>query len=79
MRHRLNTPDGALYGYAPEPPQGLPTLGSEPGVATTIPGLWLASAYGGAAGTPEHADRMLAAHATIKSRHTHEALVTTGR
>ena len=50
MRRYLNTPEGAVYGFAPDPPHGLPTLGSERGVATTILGLWLASAYGGAGG-----------------------------
>ena len=72
MRHFLNTPDGAIYGFAPEPPKGLPTLGSERGVATTVPGLWLASAYGGAGGfTGTMLIGMLAAQAAMKSQHSH--------
>ena len=47
MRNYLNTPEGAIYGFAQEPPKGRPVTGSEKGVRTTIPGLWLASAYGG--------------------------------
>lgn len=50
MQRYLNTPGGALYGFAPEPPKGLPTAGTEKGVATAIPGLWLASSYGGFGG-----------------------------
>ena len=39
MRHYLNTPDGAIYGFAPEPPKGLPTLSSEGvGAKRTMPG-----------------------------------------
>jgi all-trans-retinol 13,14-reductase len=72
MRHYLNTPDGAVYGFAPEPPKGLPTLGSERGVATTVPGLWLASAYGGAGGfTGTMLTGMLAAQAATKSQHSY--------
>jgi all-trans-retinol 13,14-reductase len=47
MRRYLNTPEGAVYGFAPEPPRGRPSLGSEKGVTTTVPGLWLASSFGG--------------------------------
>jgi all-trans-retinol 13,14-reductase len=68
MRHYLNTPDGAIYGFAPEPPSGLPTLGSERGVATTVPGLWLASSYGGVGGfSGAMLSGMLAAQAAMKS------------
>ncbi|HTY31094.1 NAD(P)/FAD-dependent oxidoreductase [Mycobacterium sp.] len=69
MRHYLNTPDGATYGFAQDPPKGLPTLGSERGVATTVPGLWLASSYGGAGGfTGAMLTGMLAAQAAMKSQ-----------
>jgi all-trans-retinol 13,14-reductase len=69
MHHYLNTPDGATYGFAQEPPKGLPTLGSEKGVATTVPGLWLASSYGGAGGfTGSMLTGMLAAQAATKSQ-----------
>ena len=78
MRHYLNTPGGATYGFAPEPPRGLPILGSERGVATTVPGLWLASAYGGAGGfTGTMLTGMLAAQAAIKSRRSHPSAITT--
>jgi phytoene dehydrogenase-like protein len=42
MQHYLNTPNGAVYGFAPE------RFGFAP--RTAIPGLWLASAYTGAGG-----------------------------
>jgi phytoene dehydrogenase-like protein len=42
MQHYLNTPHGAVYGFAPE------TLGFAP--RTTISGLWLASAFTGSGG-----------------------------
>ncbi len=68
MRHYLNTPDGAIYGFAPEPPKGRPTMGSERGVTTTVSGLWLASSYGGSGGfTGSMTTGMLAAQAAIKS------------
>ena len=68
MRRYLNTPDGAIYGFAPEPPQGLSALGSERAVATTVPGLWLASSYGGSGGfTGAMMTGMLAAQAAMKS------------
>jgi all-trans-retinol 13,14-reductase len=77
--HYLNTPEGALYGFAAEPPQGLPTLGAEKGVATTIPGLWLASSFGGAGGfTGTILTGMLAARAAMKSRRSHPSVITTG-
>ena len=71
MRRYLNTPDGAVYGFAPDPPQGLPTAGSEKAVVTTVPGLWLTSSYGGFGGfTGVMLTGMLAAQAAMKSRHT---------
>jgi len=42
MAHHLNTPDGAVYGFAPER-EGMNPLGMT--ARTTIKGLWLASAY----------------------------------
>jgi phytoene dehydrogenase-like protein len=42
MAHHLNTPDGAVYGFAPER-EGINPLGMT--ARTTIAGLWLASAY----------------------------------
>ncbi len=47
MQRYLNTPRGAIYGFAQEPPKGRPTIGTEKAVKTTIPGLWLASSFGG--------------------------------
>ncbi len=68
MRRYLNTPDGAIYGFAPEPPTGVPTLGSGRGVATSVPGLWLASSYGGVGGfSGAMLSGMLAAQAATKS------------
>jgi phytoene dehydrogenase-like protein len=78
MRRYLNTPDGAVYGFAPEPPEGLPTVGSEKAVATTVPGLWLASSYGGFGGyTGVMLTGMLAAQAAMKSRPSHPSVITT--
>lgn len=69
FRRYLNTADGAIYGFAPDPPGGLPTLGSERGVATTVPGLWLASSYGGTGGfTGAMMTGMLAARACMKTQ-----------
>ena len=42
MAHYLNTPDGAVYGFAPER-EGVNPLGMT--ARTAIKGLWLASAY----------------------------------
>jgi all-trans-retinol 13,14-reductase len=42
MAHYLNTPDGAVYGFAPER-EGVNPLGMT--ATTPIKGLWLASAY----------------------------------
>lgn len=50
MQHYLNTPAGAVYGFAQVPPRGLPTAGTAKGVQTIVPGLWLASTFGGFGG-----------------------------
>ncbi|MDA0231510.1 MAG: NAD(P)/FAD-dependent oxidoreductase, partial [Proteobacteria bacterium] len=50
MRRYLNTPEGAVYGFAAEPPSGRRTARTEKAVETNVPGLWLASAYGGFGG-----------------------------
>jgi phytoene dehydrogenase-like protein len=42
LAHYLNTPDGAVYGFAPER-EGSNPLGMTS--RTTVKGLWLASAY----------------------------------
>ena len=69
MHRYLNTPAGAIYGFAPEPPEGLPALGTERAFSTTIPGLWLASSYGGSGGfTGAMMTGMLAAQAAMKPR-----------
>ncbi len=47
MQHYLNTPDGAVYGFAPE---GTLSDALKQGPRTTVKGLWLASAYGGSGG-----------------------------
>jgi hypothetical protein len=66
------------YGFAPEPPEGLLTLGSEKAVATTVSGLWLASSYGGFGGyTGVMLTGMLAAQAAMKSQHSHPSVITT--
>ena len=50
MQEYLNTPNGALYGFAPRPPEHLPLKGPEHTPKTTIEGLWLASAFAGSGG-----------------------------
>ena len=50
MQEYLNTPDGALYGFAQRPPEHLPLKGPERTPKTTIEGLWLASAFAGSGG-----------------------------
>jgi phytoene dehydrogenase-like protein len=50
MQKYLKTPNGALYGFAPRPPEHLPLKGPEHTVKTPIEGLWLASAYAGSGG-----------------------------
>jgi phytoene dehydrogenase-like protein len=47
MQHYLNTPDGAVYGFAPE---GTLSDTIKQGPRTAIKGLWLASAYAGSGG-----------------------------
>jgi phytoene dehydrogenase-like protein len=43
MQRELNTPEGALYGFAPSvPPRGVPDFLA---ARTPVGGLWLASAY----------------------------------
>jgi phytoene dehydrogenase-like protein len=49
VRQYLNAPDGAVYGFAPTPPSPLqPAARRSP--LTSIPGLYLASAYAGFGG-----------------------------
>ena len=50
MRGYLNTPDGAVYGFAPNVPDGLLLSGPPRTPKTSISGLWLASSYGGFGG-----------------------------
>ena len=50
MQEYLNTPNGALYGFASRPPTHLPLKGPEHTPKTTIEGLWLASAFAGSGG-----------------------------
>jgi all-trans-retinol 13,14-reductase len=47
MANYLNTPEGAVYGFAPLPPEA-PILAGFPRTPNTpVPGLYLASAFGG--------------------------------
>lgn len=50
MREYLNTPGGAVYGFAPTVPESMILSGPPRTPKTTIRGLWLASAYAGAGG-----------------------------
>jgi phytoene dehydrogenase-like protein len=50
MHNYLNTPGGAVYGFAPDVPEKLPLLGPPRTPKTSIKGLWLASAYAGFGG-----------------------------
>jgi phytoene dehydrogenase-like protein len=50
MRNYLNTPDGAIYGFAPNVPDRMPLSGPPTTPKTSIRGLWLASSYGGFGG-----------------------------
>jgi phytoene dehydrogenase-like protein len=50
MSTYLNAPDGAVYGFAPLPPRGPIWKGPERSPLTPIPGLYLASSYGGSGG-----------------------------
>jgi phytoene dehydrogenase-like protein len=49
VRQYLNAPDGAVYGFAPTPPR-LIGQAVERSPGTTVPGLYLASAYAGFGG-----------------------------
>ncbi len=69
MAHYLNTPDGAVYGFAQVPPHGIPTAGTPRGIQTTVPGLWLASTFGGFGGfSGAMFSGMLAARAALESQ-----------
>ena len=50
MNSYLGTPDGAIYGFAPLPPAGPIERGVERTAKTSIPGLYLASAFAGFGG-----------------------------
>ncbi|MGO9992774.1 MAG: phytoene desaturase family protein [Steroidobacteraceae bacterium] len=50
MHQFLNTPDGAIYGFAPDVPERMLSSGPPRTPKTSISGLWLASAYGGFGG-----------------------------
>ncbi len=50
MHNFLNTPDGAVYGFAPTPPQRGIWAGPLRSPRTPIPGLYLASSFGGSGG-----------------------------
>jgi phytoene dehydrogenase-like protein len=50
MMSYLGTPEGAIYGFAPLPPKGPISQGLDRSVKTTIPGLYLASAFAGFGG-----------------------------
>ena len=68
MHRYLNTPGGAVYGFAQTPPHGIPTAGTSRGVHTVVPGLWLASTFGGLGGfTGAMMSGMLAAKAAMAS------------
>jgi phytoene dehydrogenase-like protein len=50
MHNFLNTPDGAIYGFAPLPPQRPIWAGIPRSPATPMPGLFLASSFAGGGG-----------------------------
>jgi all-trans-retinol 13,14-reductase len=50
MHNFLNTPDGAVYGFAPTPPQRGIWAGFPRSPRTPIPGIYLASSFGGSGG-----------------------------
>lgn len=50
MHQYLNSPQGALYGFAPRPPEHFPLRGPPRTPKTAVEGLWLASAYAGSGG-----------------------------
>jgi phytoene dehydrogenase-like protein len=49
MHDYLNTPGGAVYGFAPVPPEHFPK-GPPQRLATSIDGLWIASSFAGFGG-----------------------------
>jgi len=49
VRQYLNAPNGAVYGFAPTPPRSLWRMPAR-SPRTTVPGLYLASAYAGFGG-----------------------------
>jgi phytoene dehydrogenase-like protein len=50
MRGFLNTPEGAIYGFAPLPPQRPIWAGIPRSAKTPVPGLYLASSFAGGGG-----------------------------
>jgi phytoene dehydrogenase-like protein len=50
MHNFLNTPDGAIYGFAPLPPERPIWTGIPRSPATPMPGLFLASSFAGGGG-----------------------------
>lgn len=42
MKSQLGTPEGEVYGFRPTPER---LFSRPPSAATTVPGLWLSSAY----------------------------------
>ena len=50
MQEYLNTPGGAIYGFAPNVPDRMLLSGPPRTPKTSIKGLWLASSYAGAGG-----------------------------
>ncbi|MFN3746769.1 MAG: phytoene desaturase family protein [Hyphomicrobiaceae bacterium] len=50
MHNFLNTPDGAIYGFAPLPPERPIWAGIPRSPATPVPGLFLASSFAGGGG-----------------------------
>ena len=50
IAEHLNAPEGAVYGFAPTPPSIPLWRGIERSPRTTVPGLYLASAYAGSGG-----------------------------
>ena len=50
MHEYLNTPGGALYGFAPNVPNSMLLSGPPRTPKTSIPGLWLASSFAGVGG-----------------------------
>lgn len=70
MQRYLNTPGGAVYGFAQTPPHGIPTAGTDRGVRTTVDGLFLASTFGGFGGfSGAMLSGMLAAKAATACTH----------